>query len=84
MRKSNCVKYCLQFATISIAYLTPNLQNFAEALTSGSYVFEIIDRVTKIDALSDQGLQPTSLHGEIQFENVTFAYPTRKEISVIL
>jgi len=36
----------------------------------------------KINSLSPHGLKPKKLKGEIEFENVTFAYPTRMETNV--
>lgn len=35
-----------------------------------------------IDSSSDAGLKPTSVDGEIMFDNVTFSYPTRPENNV--
>jgi ATP-binding cassette subfamily B (MDR/TAP) protein 1 len=35
-----------------------------------------------IDSSSEEGLKPTSVNGEIIFDNVTFAYPTRPEATV--
>jgi ATP-binding cassette subfamily B (MDR/TAP) protein 1 len=36
----------------------------------------------EIDSSSDEGLKPESVHGEIVFNNVNFAYPTRLESNV--
>jgi ABC-type multidrug transport system fused ATPase/permease subunit len=36
-----------------------------------------------IDASSKEGLRLPSVSGTIQFNNVTFAYPTRKETNVL-
>jgi ATP-binding cassette, subfamily B (MDR/TAP), member 1 len=36
----------------------------------------------KIDSMSPLGLTPKKLKGDIEFQNVTFAYPTRQEIKV--
>ncbi|CAF3578851.1 unnamed protein product [Rotaria sordida] len=70
-------------ATTSTAQFIPNFQNFAEALGSGSYVFETLDRQTKIDAMNDEGDKPQQIIGDIEFDNVTFTYPARQETSVL-
>ncbi|CAF1202712.1 unnamed protein product [Rotaria sordida] len=71
------------YASFHTAYLSPHIQNFAEALTSGSYVFDIIDRQTKIDVSSDEGDKPQNIIGDIEFDNVTFTYPARQETPIL-
>lgn len=46
-------------------------------------VFRIIDRESKIDSLSDQGLTPESVQGSVRFENVFFSYPNRANIKIL-
>ncbi|CAF4075980.1 unnamed protein product [Rotaria magnacalcarata] len=69
-------------ATNSTAQLIPNFQSFAEALAGGSYVYEIIDRKTKIDAMNEEGDKPRNIAGDIEFDNVTFTFPARQDTSV--
>ncbi|CAF4027727.1 unnamed protein product, partial [Rotaria sordida] len=71
------------YVSFHTAYLSPHIQNFAEALTSGSYVFDIIDRQTKIDVSSDEGDKPQNIIGDIEFDNVTFIYPARQETPIL-
>ncbi len=35
-----------------------------------------------INAFSEEGEQPAAVIGNLEFENVVFAYPIRKEVSV--
>jgi ABC-type multidrug transport system fused ATPase/permease subunit len=35
-----------------------------------------------IDSSSDAGEKPSSVTGELEFKNVTFAYPTRQEVNI--
>lgn len=69
-------------ATFSLASVLPNLQSFAEASGSGAYVFEIIERQSKIDVTIEQGDIPSTFTGDIEFQNVHFTYPSRKEAPV--
>ncbi|CAF0788245.1 unnamed protein product [Adineta ricciae] len=70
-------------ATMSTALFIPNFQNFAEALASGGYVFDIIDRKTKIDASNDEGEKPHTIIGDIEFKDVIFTYPSRPEAPIL-
>ncbi|CAF3335982.1 unnamed protein product [Rotaria sp. Silwood2] len=70
-------------STRTVAQFIPNFQNFAETLGSGAYVFEIIDRQTKIDAMSDKGDKPQQIIGDIEFDNVTFTFPARQETTIL-
>ncbi|CAF5130744.1 unnamed protein product, partial [Rotaria sp. Silwood1] len=70
-------------ATLYTSQFIPHIQNFAEATGSGTYVFDIIARKTKIDAFSDEGDQPKTITGDIEFKNIHFTYPARDEISVL-
>ncbi|CAF3295551.1 unnamed protein product, partial [Rotaria sp. Silwood2] len=72
-----------KIAIFGMVQFIPNIQNFAEALASESYVFEIIERKTKIDASNDEGEKPQIITGDIEFDNVTFTYPARQEVSVL-
>lgn len=47
-------------------------------------VFRVIDRKSKIDSLSDEGLVPEiPVCGNIQFENVYFTYPNRPNVAIL-
>ncbi|CAF0919000.1 unnamed protein product [Rotaria sordida] len=73
---------CLQ-STFSISQIVPNIQAFAEAAGSGGYVFDIISRISKIDAFKSEGEIPTMLVGDIELQNVIFTYPARQDTPVL-
>lgn len=55
----------------------------SEALNAAKQVFRVIDRNSKIDSLSEDGLKPTQVKGNIRFENVHFSYPARPRERVL-
>merc|ERR1740121_3125093 len=51
------------------------------ALGASKRTFQLIDRVAKVPVHG--GKQPEAMEGHINFENVTFSYPTRPEVEVM-
>lgn len=62
---------------------SPHLEAFAVAKGSAAAVFNVIDRVPSIDSLSKEGRRLDSVNGEIEFRNVEFRYPARKDVQVL-
>ncbi|GFR90415.1 multidrug resistance protein 1 [Elysia marginata] len=46
-------------------------------------VFEILDRKSKIDSLSVEGLKPPSLTGNLRLRDVHFTYPCRENVKIL-
>ncbi|CAA2983843.1 ABC transporter B family member 6-like [Olea europaea subsp. europaea] len=68
------------FALVEPFGLAPYILKRRKSLTS---VFEIIDRVPKIDPDDNSALKPPNVYGSIELRNVDFSYPTRPEILVL-
>lgn len=68
------------FALVEPFGLAPYILKRRKSLTS---VFEIIDRVPKIDPDDASGLKPPNVYGSIEFRRVEFCYPTRPEMMVL-
>ncbi|KAH9260236.1 hypothetical protein BASA81_001405 [Batrachochytrium salamandrivorans] len=46
-------------------------------------IFSALDRKSKIDPFSLEGQKPSVVVGDISFENISFAYPSRPEVTVL-
>jgi ATP-binding cassette subfamily B (MDR/TAP) protein 1 len=68
---------------MSFLKLPPNLAAVASARGAAFKLYEIIDRVPVIDPYATDGIIPTSVQGAIQFNNVTFKYPTRPDLVIL-
>lgn len=55
----------------------------SKAIAASSEMFKVIDRQSAIDSLSEDGLKPDTIEGNIRFENVHFSYPSRAEVPVL-
>ncbi|CAF1495968.1 unnamed protein product [Adineta steineri] len=73
---------CLSVITLATNFI-PCLHTFAEASASGSFVFDMIERKTKIDVSDDEGKKPETIKGDIEFKDVKFSYPTRQESYIL-
>ena len=62
---------------------SPHLEAFSTARGSALSIFNVIDRVPKIDSLTPNGLRPSSINGNIKFTDVHFRYPARKDVKVL-
>jgi len=58
------------------------LQTFSLGRAAAAKVIAIISRIPTIDSFSDEGLKPTSVAGNIEVVDVTFAYPTAPDTLV--
>ncbi|XP_072037231.1 ATP-dependent translocase ABCB1-like [Amphiura filiformis] len=67
----------------SLGNVAPNFTEIATARGAAAVVWKIIDRKSEIDSSSDEGIIPDTMKGQIHFENVHFAYPSRKDIKVL-
>ncbi|KAF5197656.1 Abc transporter b family protein [Thalictrum thalictroides] len=68
------------FALVEPFGLAPYILKRRKSLTS---VFEIIDRVPKIDPDDNSGLKPPNVYGSIELKSVEFYYPTRPEMMIL-
>ncbi|CAM6102646.1 unnamed protein product [Calypogeia fissa] len=59
--------------------LTPDLIKAGQAVES---VFEVLDRKTAIEPDDPEGEEAKEVSGDIQFKNVTFAYPSRPDVVI--
>ncbi|XP_052485574.1 ABC transporter B family member 20 isoform X2 [Gossypium raimondii] len=68
------------FALVEPFGLAPYILKRRKSLAS---VFEIIDRVPKIEPDENSALKPPNVYGSIELKNVDFCYPTRPEMLVL-
>ncbi|GKZ84689.1 GTPase-activating protein [Aspergillus niger] len=61
----------------------PFVVNIAQANAAASRVFTVIQRVSRIDPLANTGITYRQIQGEVRFEDVCFAYPSRPERNVL-
>lgn len=68
----------------NIENTAPYLNAFAEACGSAASIFEVIDRKSKIDPMSNEGtiVRSSDIKGTITFKNVHFGYPSRPDVEV--
>ncbi|XP_049518639.1 phosphatidylcholine translocator ABCB4 [Dermacentor silvarum] len=62
--------------SMSLGQATPYFHAFANAKRAAGKVYQIIDRKPAIDSRSTSGLKPMEFEGAIQFNDVTFCYPS--------
>jgi ABC-type multidrug transport system fused ATPase/permease subunit len=67
---------------MNMGLATPHLEAIAMARGSAAAIFAVLDRVPKIDSLSQAGHKPAGLQGDIQLQGVHFEYPARPEVKV--
>lgn len=70
----------------NIARLPPFMEIFSCARGSAKNIFAVIDRKSNIDSMDDSGtvLDPTKVIGNIEFKNVSFNYPSRPDVQVMV
>lgn len=61
----------------------PDVKYFTEAAVAATRIFEMIDRVPLIDGENTNGIVLDKVRGELDFEHVQFAYPSRPDSTVL-
>ena len=66
-----------------LGLISPHLMVLLNARVAAATIYQAIDRVPKIDAYDQKGRRPDSIIGRVEFKNVHFRYPSRKEAKVL-
>ena len=67
----------------SMGHISPCLKALAVGKEAASAIYEIIERPSKILLNDPAGHKPESIEGEIEFVDVKFSYPSRKDTPVL-
>ncbi|XP_055276132.1 ATP-dependent translocase ABCB1-like [Moschus berezovskii] len=77
------VFFSVLIGAFSIGQASPNIEAFANARGAAYEVFKIIDNKPSIDSYSNAGHKPDNIKGNLEFRNVHFHYPSRKEVKIL-
>ena len=77
------VFFAIMIGAMSIGQASPAMAAFGTGIGAASQIYHVIERESKINSLSDEGLKPDSSKGEIRFENVQFTYPSRPDQKIL-
>ena len=76
------VFFALMMATIGISQTSALASDSTKAKDSSISIFALLDRKSKIDSGSDEGLTLDEVKGDIDFRHVTFKYPSRPDVQI--
>ncbi|KAG5958942.1 hypothetical protein E4U58_005183 [Claviceps cyperi] len=77
------VLFSVAIAAFSMTLLAPYSIEFTRAATGAAQMFALIDRQSTIDPFDESGEQPSEVIGNIELNNVDFAYPSRPGVKVL-
>ncbi|KAM8980890.1 ATP-dependent translocase ABCB1-like [Sarcophilus harrisii] len=77
------VFFSILMGAYSIGQASPNIAAFANARGAACEIFRIIDNNPTIDSYSMNGHKPDNIKGNLEFKNVHFTYPSRKEVKIL-
>lgn len=73
----------ITFSSMILGRAYAMLPDQTKSRSAAKTAFKIMNRKSKIDSLSDEGIKPNSIIGNIRFENVYFRYPSRPHIKIL-
>jgi len=73
------VLFAIIVASFSISQILPFIESFSKATAAAQKIFQTIQRVPPIDSFGTTGEILINPVGKIDFENVSFVYPSRPE-----
>ncbi|XP_020098154.1 ABC transporter B family member 4-like isoform X1 [Ananas comosus] len=76
------VFFALVLATMGISQTSALGADSAKAKESTASIFGIIDRKSKVDSSSEEGVVLANVKGDIEFQHVAFKYPSRPNIPI--
>lgn len=77
------VIFALILAATSMSEIAMQMVVVTKASSAANELFNIIDRESAVDPMSDAGCKPDTCKGNIEVGAVTFAYPSRPESCVL-
>ncbi|KAJ1284942.1 hypothetical protein BS78_03G244000 [Paspalum vaginatum] len=76
------VFFALIVSTIGMARTSAMASDSTKAKDSAISLFDLLDRKSEIDSSSDVGLTMGEVKGNIDFQNVSFKYPSRPDVQI--
>ena len=73
------VLFAVIIGSFSLSQIAPRIEIFSKAVAASQKIFQTIHRIPSIDSLSETGEKPKDLAGNIEFNKVSFIYPSRPE-----
>ncbi|XP_074196785.1 ATP-dependent translocase ABCB1 isoform X2 [Rhinolophus sinicus] len=77
------VFFSVLIGAFSVGQASPSIETFANARGAAYEIFKIIDNKPNIDSYSKHGHKPENIKGNLEFTDVHFSYPSRKEVQVL-
>ncbi|KAF0917811.1 hypothetical protein E2562_021483 [Oryza meyeriana var. granulata] len=76
------VFFALVLAAVGVSQSSALSSDATKARDSAVSIFSILDRKSKIDSSSNEGIIMENVNGSIDFNNVSFKYPSRPDVQI--
>ncbi|KAL9235184.1 hypothetical protein vseg_009971 [Gypsophila vaccaria] len=76
------VFFALAMSAVGLSQSSSLASDASKAKSAAASVFSILDRKSKIDPSDESGITLEHVKGEIEFQHVRFAYPTRPDVQI--
>nr|UOU03327.1 ATP-binding cassette subfamily B1-like 12 [Brachionus rubens] len=73
----------ITFSSMSLGRLFAQMPDTKKSREAAKSTLKILNRKSKIDSMSTDGVKLEQLKGEIEFKNVRFNYPNRQELKIL-
>ncbi|XP_048881324.1 ATP-dependent translocase ABCB1 isoform X12 [Brienomyrus brachyistius] len=73
----------VRISALSLGRATPILESVARARGAAYEIYKTIDLPRPIDSSSKEGHKPETVKGDIEFKNIHFSYPSRKDVKIL-
>lgn len=75
--------FAILIGSFSLGGAGPQISSIATAIGAAKTIYEVIDRKSPIDSLTDAGIQPEKVVGNIEFKGINFHYPSRSDVPIL-